>query len=302
MPNLARATAGTLLKAARGLLSRIGPHNRSWLARQLVSPRRAPEVLALLDFCAQVTLAWKNKQYDVRINGEQVLLTRLNRFSPSVLMDVGANVGEWTMAALAAIPGAFIHAFEIAEPTANQLKRNLAPFQSRVAANAFGLGDRDGEVTVYLPHESNTAASVFEAAIDVSAKDHGIKNVVELRSTIRTGDGYMRCNGIEHVDLLKIDVEGAEMQVLRGFGEAFKRRAIDVVQFEYGSINLATRVFLSDFYDFFKQQDYVIGKLFPEGVAFKPFELSDEDFVGPNFIACLKFRTDIIEAISWNHA
>jgi FkbM family methyltransferase len=264
-----------------------------------VSPRRDPQTLALVDFCSRITLAWKNKQYDVRLNGEQALLHRLRRFSPSVLMDVGANVGEWSMAALAAIPGAFIHAFEIAEPTAVQLKRNLAPFQSRVVANAFGLGDTDGDLTIYLPQESDTAASMFQTVIEVSAKDHGIKNVAEIRSTITTGDGYMHRNGIGHVDVLKIDVEGAEMQVLKGFTGAFARSAIDLVQFEYGPLNLATRVLLLDFYDFFQQRGYVIGKLFPEGVAFKPFELSDEDFVGPNFIACLECRTDIIEAISW---
>jgi FkbM family methyltransferase len=300
MPNLTRATTATLLKAARWFLFRIGSNNRAWLARQLVSPRRDPQTLALVDFCNRITLAWKNKQYDIRLNGEQDLLHRLNRFSPSVLIDVGANIGEWSIAALEALPSAFVHAFEIAEPTAVQLKRNLAPFQSRAVANAFGLGDRDADLTVYLPQESNTAASVFRTVIEVSAKDHGIKNVAEIRSTITTGDGYMYRNGIGHIDLLKIDVEGAEMQVLTGFTGAFSRSAIDLVQFEYGPLSLATRVLLSDFYDFFKQRGYVIGKLFPEGVAFKPFELSDEDFVGPNFVACLECRTDIIEAISWS--
>jgi FkbM family methyltransferase len=299
MPNLSRATTATLLKAARWFLFRIGSNNRSWLARQLVSPRRDPQTLALVDFCNRITLAWKNKQYDIRLNGEQALLNRLSRLSPSVLMDAGANIGEWSLAALAAIPSAFVHAFEIAEPTAVQLKRNLAPFPSRAVANAFGLGDRDGDLTVYLPKESNTAASVFRTVIEVSAEDHGIKNVAEIRSTITTGDGYMHRNGVSHVDVLKIDVEGAEMEVLKGFSGAFERQAIDLVQFEYGPLNLSTRVFLSDFYDFFNQRGYVIGKLFPEGVAFKPFEPSDEDFVGPNFIACLESRTHIIEAISW---
>jgi hypothetical protein len=41
----------------------------------------------------------------------------------------------------------------------------------------------------------------------------------------------------------------------------------------------------------------VVGKLFPEGVAFKDFDMTDEDFIGPNFIACLKGRPDLVEAL-----
>ena len=38
-------------------------------------------------------------------------------------------------------------------------------------------------------------------------------------------------------------------------------------------------------------------QFYPEGVAFKTFDVWDEDFVGPNFIACLNSRADLIEAL-----
>lgn len=83
----------------------------------------------------------------------------------------------------------------------------------------------------------------------------------------------MKDQGIPHVDLLKIDVEGAEMSVLTGLGGACNCKAVDLVQFEYGRINLATRHFLQDFYGYLTNRGFVVGKIFREGVAFKPYDL-----------------------------
>ena len=110
-----------------------------------------------------------------------------------------------------------------------------------------------------------------------------------------TGDVYLREHGIDHVDLLKIDVEGAEMSVLRGFNASFRRGAIDMVQFEYGAINLTTRHFLADFQVFFEQFGLQMGKVYPEGVLFKSDETMDEDFIGLVYVACR--RMDIIDAV-----
>ena len=68
-----------------------------------------------------------------------------------------------------------------------------------------------------------------------------------------------------------------------------------MIQFEttvYG------RALAADFYDFFGTRGYVVGKLFPHGVFFKPYSRHDELFRGPNFVAVPADRTDIIDAIA----
>jgi hypothetical protein len=92
-------------------------------------------------------------------------------------------------------------------------------------------------------------------------------------------------------------VEGAEWDVLEGFANSFMAKKIQMVQFEYGPLNLQTRKLLIDYWKFFTDNDFLVGKLYPEGVAFKTFDMSDEDFIGPNFIACLNSRNDLIEGL-----
>jgi FkbM family methyltransferase len=301
MPNLTRLAAKANLVVLRRLLDRMSPGNRSWLAGQIMKGRSESGTLALADFCRKATFAWKNKQYDVRLNGEEALLERLRPFAPALLVDVGANVGDWSLAACRHLPSAVVHAFEIAPRTAEELRTNAAAaFPDRLVVNGFGLGDREGDITIYFSEESTTATSTMRDVFAISAPEHGIHEVSEATARIITGDAYLQEHGLERVDFLKIDVEGAELSVLRGFDEAFGRGAIELVQFEYGPINVRTRQFLEDYCRFFTERGFQVGKLYPEGVAFRPFGIDDEDFTGPNYIACHESRRDIRDALHWS--
>jgi FkbM family methyltransferase len=297
MPNLTRMAARTTAMALRSLLARMPRGGRSWLARQMMSDRFDPANRAFADFCVQAIHAWKNKQYAVELNGEARLLERLRPLEATVMLDVGANIGDWTLAACRGVPAAQVHAFEIVPATAAILTRNTAPFADRIKINPVGLSDTEGSILLYVAPRESTIASTVRDAIAYSVADQGLEQIEELQAQVITGDSYLRQHGIQHVDMLKIDVEGAEFRVLRGFADAFARGAIDLVQFEYGPLNLTTRQFLGDFYAFFAGHGYIVGKLFPEGVAFKPYELDDEDFVGPNYIACRSARTDLVAAL-----
>jgi FkbM family methyltransferase len=214
-----------------------------------------------------------------------------------VLFDVGANVGEWSRAALEAIPDTHVHAFEIAPATAKTLAQSMARFGDRITINTCGLGAREGEIKLYFSPESSTAASTVPGVVELSARDHGISRIEEVMTRITTGDRYLHDKGIAQIDLLKIDVEGAEWDVLEGFSGSFADGKIQMVQFEYGPLNLRTRKLLGDYWQFFRDRGFTIGKLYPEGVAFKTFDVRDEDFVGPNFIACLESRRELVQSL-----
>jgi FkbM family methyltransferase len=299
MPDLARLAATANIALLRVLIGRMHPGARSWLAQRVLTDRFNPRTRALADFLERAVLAWKNKQYGLAYNGEAALLERLGPFGLTSVIDVGANIGDWTLAACAALPGAQVHAFEIAPGTADRLARNIAAAAcaNRVVINRLGLAATEGEIALYVTPDSDTESSTLRAAAEFAAKDQGLSGVVETTAQVTTGDAYLRAHEIGHVDLLKIDVEGAEFSVLDGFADAFARGAIDMVQFEYGKLNLTTRKLLADFDTFFADHGYALGKIYPEGVAFKPYELDDEDFVGPNYFACHKRRSDIIAAL-----
>ena len=297
MPNITRLAAQASLAVLKQLLTRLSHGDRSWLARHVVEDRSAAGVRALVDFSYGTIRGWKNSEFDIEINGEAVLMERLRPFSPRIVFDVGANIGDWSLAALKYLPNATVHAFEIAPATSAKLIANTKEIGNRLIVNACGLGDRTGEIALYYTPESDTASSTVSLAMDIARPNHGVTRVEELKVPISTGDAYMTEHSLTHIDFLKIDVEGAELSVLNGFANAFARKAIDVVQFEYGQVNLRTRVFLEDFCNFFKAHGFLVGKLLPHGVGFKPFELADEDFIGLNFIACRADRGDLVAAI-----
>jgi len=294
---ITRLLAQACLGVLKSVSDRLGPGDRSYLARQIMRDRFHSRTRALGDLFGKSVLAWKNKQYDVEQNGEAALLRRLARFGPGTLFDVGANIGDWSIAALQGIQTTHVHSFEIAPTTAMDLKRNLAAYSDRVTINTCGLGARQGEVKLFYSPQSSTAASMIPGVVEFSAQEHQITTIQEVSAAIMTGDQYMADRRIDRIDFLKIDVEGAEWDVLEGFSDAFAGKKIQMVQFEYGPLNLKTRRFLGDFWAFFADRGFTLGKLYPEGVAFKDFDISDEDFTGPNFIACLSTRTDLIEGL-----
>ena len=297
MPKLKRIVASASLRILKHVAAGLTPGDRSWLARQLMKNRFDPRVRALGDLFEKAVLSWKNKQYEIEPNGEAALLRRLKPFNPKVLFDVGANVGDWSVPACTALPSAHIHAFEIAPAIALELAKNAQPFAGRVSINTIGLGNREGEIQLYWSPEESTVASTIAGVVEISATDYVNKTVNTLTAKITTGDQYLQDQGIKTVDFLKIDTEGAEWDVLQGFLQAFEHQAIQMVQFEYGPLNLKTKILLRDFWKFFEDRGFVVGKLYPEGVAFKPFEWKDEDFVGPNYIAVREARTDLVEAL-----
>ena len=253
----------------------IARHRRGLLARKFAG-------------LARRYLEWHgNVNYDIETNGEGFVLDTLRAFRPRILFDAGANRGDWTLAACSRHPEALIHAFEISPPTFEALAANVAS-NSRVHCNNVGLSDSEGPITIrhYGGLSALTTATAYPHPFEFS----------EITARTVRGDSYAARNGIDRIDLLKIDVEGMEEAVLRGFEALFARHAIDLVQFEYGRVAILNHVLLSDFHAFFRERGYVVGKIYPVYVDFRDYDFADEDFLGPNFLACRKDRPDYLRA------
>jgi FkbM family methyltransferase len=229
---------------------------------------------------SNVVQASENMSYDITTNGEALVLRQIaesTKGRPPVLFDVGANLGDWSREALTAIPDAKIYAFELVPSTASRLRKAFQN-DARVTVNEFGLSDCAGVVDVTTFGNDSTLSSLYDLTHEGLGKD-------TQRATVTTGDEYMATHGIDAIELLKLDVEGAEWSVLRGFEKALRSGAIRAIQFEYGRANIVTRHLLFDFYRLFDELGYRIGKIYPDGVDFRPYRWEHEDFRGPNFLA-----------------
>ena len=71
-----------------------------------------------------------------------------------------------------------------------------------------------------------------------------------------TTDNAIADLGLDHVNFMKIDVEGAELLVLQGASHSLKAKAIDSLAFEFESANIYSRVFFRDFWDLLTDHGY----------------------------------------------
>lgn len=232
-----------------------------------------------------------NLDYELSRNGEDFVLQMLGRLAPRLIVDAGANVGDWTLAARRRCPAAQIHAFEIAAPTYATLCANTAA-DADIRCHNLGLSDRDE--TIAIRHFDGAPALTT-----ATRYPHPLAST-ELSAQVVRGDAFLAGLGVSHIDMLKIDVEGMEAQVLRGFDSLLSQRRIDLVQFEYGRVNILNHFLLMDCHAFFLERGYVVGKVYPHHVDFRPYALSDEDFRGPNYLACRADRPDLLAALGAN--
>ncbi|MGH7076845.1 MAG: FkbM family methyltransferase [Acetobacteraceae bacterium] len=223
-------------------------------------------------------------------NGEQALLDRISALPARTLWDVGANIGTWSRHALKVFPTADLHAFEIVPETFAELRQRL-PADPRISLNPFGLSDRTGTVAVYL-YSSNLISSMFRLERDSSVTK-------EIACPVERGADYAAARAIAEIDVLKIDVEGAEGKVLAGFEPMISERRIRLIQFEYNRGALLGDFLLKHAYAFFTPRGYRLGKLTPRGVHFHPYDFVHEDFLGPNYIACQNDDAELIRMIEW---
>ena len=133
-----------------------------------------------------------------------------------VAVDVGANHGVWSMW----LVGLFshVHAFEPVPEVAAILPRNMEPHENYTLHN-FALGDEGGHVTMTVPLEATAYSHINPTGSPLQP------DVVS--AVMRTLDSFE----IQDVDLLKIDVEGYELQVLLGAEQTIRScRPIIVIE------------------------------------------------------------------------
>ncbi len=88
---------------------------------------------------------------------------------------------------------------------------------------------------------------------------------------------------------MKVDVEGHELEVLKGGRNLFIKGQVKIIQFEYGACNIDARVFLKDIFDFFKGMNYFFFKIYPKYVKFiKQYKERLENFLYQNWLIIKK--------------
>jgi FkbM family methyltransferase len=157
------------------------------------------------DFCAYK---------DVLISQDKMYDPCIPNFKPETIVDAGAHIGMASILFARRFPLAKIVAIEPEASNFAALARNTSPYKNILAVRA-AIWSEDGEVT--LGKSDAHVKGAFQVV------EHG-----EERVRAMTMDTLMRETGIQSIDLLKMDIEGAEKEVFTACNWIKKVRIIAI--------------------------------------------------------------------------
>lgn len=155
-------------------------------------------------------LFWQGVQEGDR--GEVKLLKSLLQ-PQHVFLDIGANIGAFSLAAADIVSRGEVHAFEPSVYHTEKLYANLLLNQLlNISVHAVALSNVEGTSNLYFPKGTGTLQNTGMASQFPFDYAH---SRVERIKTVRLDD-YLEAHDIRKVDVIKVDVEGAELNVLLG--------------------------------------------------------------------------------------
>ena len=178
-----------------------------------------------------------NLLYEGRHDGAISDLIKSRLPAGGTLWDVGANVGAISLPIAAASPSVRVEAFEPSPPVRARLGANLAlnpRLSSRVHVHACALSDRSGETNFYVSSETgNSGVGGLFAA--------GNRALTPTTVAVKRADDLIKAGEVLAPDVVKIDVEGFELEVLQGMeGTLTRAKRMDLV-FEHEVYRLDER-------------------------------------------------------------
>ena len=183
-----------------------------------------------------------------------VIKKRIPHFFPEIIFDVGANIGDIALKFVSTYPSAVVYAFEPV-PGPYQALYDLCLQNNKIMSFPVALSHLDGIVKMNVPPDSKLSRVVKP----------GTELASSIQVTALTGDRFCSENGVQSIDYLKIDTEGHDMEVLKGFLNFLERQAVGMIEVEAGILDGSeSHIDLNAFQRFLKRFGYHLFYMFEQ--------------------------------------
>jgi FkbM family methyltransferase len=189
----------------------------------------------------------------------------------AVIFDVGANVGQTALAFSREFPAATIHSFEPSPEAFTTLASSVAG-HGRILTHQIAFGPQSGKSTMYLTRSTLTSSMLRTSEKAESFLGDLVHDSGQVEVTVSSVDDFLREQKIPHVDLLKLDVQGFELEVLKGAAASLRDNRVSLIMTEVNFVDLYERqVFFHDIYAELMRHKYQLVGLYHGDYRTGPF-------------------------------
>jgi FkbM family methyltransferase len=220
------------------------------------------------------------------LSGEKNLLeVVLSLYKNPIIFDVGANVGSYSNSIKSLSPDSVLYSFE-PHPKTFKILHDCSEKYGYFAFN-LALGKEKSKLKLY-DYEKETEGTEHASLFKETFENHYNEKVTSFDVDVTTLDEFVKEKEISKINLLKIDTEGNDYNVLLGSKDSLNNGIIDIIHFEFNSMNVYSRVFFRDFFDLL--ENYNLYRLLPNSfIHIRKYEpIHCEIFAYQNIVAVSK--------------
>lgn len=232
-----------------------------------------------LEFVESAAAFARGKGYGgMSIDREVGSVCSLLGHKPTLVIDIGGNVGNWAAAMLKTATECRIHIFEPAATNVAMLNERFGN-EPRITVAPFAAAEHAGDAKLFADSAGSSLASLTQR--EIANVDFSYAEQVKV---VRFEQYWRDVLGAAPIDVAKLDVEGHELDALKGFGAALDH--VGVVQFEFGGTSLDTRIYFRDIWKLLTGHGFAIYRVSPFGLyQIKRYKEREESFNISNYVA-----------------
>ena len=188
-------------------------------------------------------LGFMNYSGDFRLTGERRLFQKLSILNFEIVIDIGANKGDWAEMVLKEAPISKVYAFEPQKSEFDKLIKLSKNHPSRLFPYNLALGDAEKDIEIHI-HDTSSELSYIDNHLNQLPLLTGKSSTSEsIKMTLFDTFIESKQDEFKVINFIKIDTEGYEYEVLKGSVEVLKKTKLILFEHHYDNMIIKNYTF-----------------------------------------------------------